>query len=672
VSKKRNTEKAKASERKRRARQRGERPFVGIDGEGSGTDELGRQNYMLLRCGDQELFHGGPLSTVECLDFICDLPPPEKAIIVGFAFGYDITMILRDLPDERRAWLLKEKGPGDSRYCYWGDYAIEYLNRNYLRVARMRRVKQRDGTYTRRVIEGSARTIYETFGFFQKSFMASCQSFGVGVQHWEQVQREKDARGSAEWDATTDAVRDYCRIECELLAALMERFREVCYAADIRPRSWNGAGKLSKALHQREGTPRAGQIAELVPPDVQKLAISAYYGGRFEITRVGYVPGPIHEYDIRSAYPAAMQSLPCLVHGEWEKVSKAVLNRMLAAPGRHGTFVAPVAFKHEPSGPLCGLPIRKKDGRLFWPLEGRGTYWSIELTAAAKLGCKARATGEGWRYVKRCDCQPFAWVERLYEYRKQIGSSAAGYPIKLGINGLYGAMAQRIGNPQYACMVWAGLITAWTRATLIDACAADPDAVVMMATDAVFARRPLSVTVGDKLGQWEHEERPDIFIVQPGLYWSKKKLKTRGVSAKFFGGKTHLFEDAWKAYEEKDRAALFDQGGCLPPTVQLELNLFIGLRIAQARGKPETAGKWISGKDALRSFSFAWHGKRSGYEWADGHVVTKPPLGGPSLQSVAHASDKALLAAFDIDRAELEDQPDMIDIGPPEEQGIGI
>jgi hypothetical protein len=32
-------------------------PFVGVDGEGGGTDELGRQNYLLLRAGDELLFN---------------------------------------------------------------------------------------------------------------------------------------------------------------------------------------------------------------------------------------------------------------------------------------------------------------------------------------------------------------------------------------------------------------------------------------------------------------------------------------------------------------------------------------------------------------------------------------------------------------------------------------
>src|SRR6185436_13148937 len=86
---------------------RSAKPFTGCDGEGAGTDELGRQLYLLFRMGDRELFTGSHLSTEELLDFICDHPADE--ILVGFAFGYDVTMMLRDLDRERLNRLFEPK-----------------------------------------------------------------------------------------------------------------------------------------------------------------------------------------------------------------------------------------------------------------------------------------------------------------------------------------------------------------------------------------------------------------------------------------------------------------------------------------------------------------------------------------------------------------------------------
>jgi hypothetical protein len=52
----------------------------------------------------------------------------------------------------------------------------------------------------------------------------------------------------------------------------------------------------------------------------------------------------------------------------------------------------------------------------------------------------------------------------------------------------------------------------------------DPEAVAMIATDAVFSTRPLKLNLGNALGQWEEKLWPDLFIAQPGVYFSPTKL----------------------------------------------------------------------------------------------------------------------------------------------------
>jgi len=99
------------------------------------------------------------------------------------------------------------------------------------------------------------------------------------------------------------------------------------------------------------------------------------------------------------------------------------------------------------------------------------------------------------------DCRPFDWVRALYEERRRIGSNTRGYPLKLRLNSLYGKMAQRCGRGPYYDAVSAGLITAITRARLIEALAQDPQSVVMLATDALFSMQPLALDIGPDLGQ---------------------------------------------------------------------------------------------------------------------------------------------------------------------------
>lgn len=668
-----------AAEKAASRARKGLRPFVGADGEGCGVDELGRQLYQLFRIGERELFTGRPLGTAELLDFICD--HPRGPLIVGFSFGYDVTMILRDLNPERRGRLLatKDQGPGHSRYTYWRDYAIEFLPRNYLRVARTRPMGvagYRDGRPLpkRVLVPNSSRTIYDTFAFFQCSFLQALKDWDIGsIEQREEIERNKALR--AEFASITPTVRAYCAMECQLMADMLQKFRAACFAADIRPRTWNGAGKLAGALHQKYGTMTAEELGASVPAGVRAMAQAAYYGGRFEVTRTGAIEGPVYEYDIRSAYPAAMLKLPCLVHGEWRRATPARLKRLEADPSAP-LYLSRLRFDHDPDrvaapgqdraanrANLCGLPVRKKDGRLFWPGQANGTYWSVEIRAAAKHGCRVTHR-EGWEYVNRCDCKQFQWVNELYEYRKSIGAATMGMPIKLGINALYGRLAQRIGRPRWANMVWAGLITAHTRAALLEAAADDPGAVVMLATDALFSRRPLAVPLGTGLGEWEQSVHDRLFIVQPGVYWGGRKPKTRGISPGFFADKTDIFEAAWATYAEADRATFWGES-MIPkrPSVTLPVNLFIGMKLAQARGKPETAGKWV---EQARNFRFDWSAKRGLHEWETPLCVwTRPPDGAADLVSLPHKADMALIADLDMEKLEMEDQPDYLDMTPP-------
>lgn len=631
-----------------------DRPFCGCDGEGCGTDDQGRQHYMLFRMGDRELYTGKPLTTRECLRFITEHNPTD--ILVGFSFGYDITMILRDLDNGRRIKLLEDRprDKGFTGYTYFHSYGIEYLPKNYIRICRVEESTDADGKLHVKVVKGTTRTIYETFGFFQKSFLRTLKEFHIGQDYLEMIEANKDAR--AQFTHMTDGIREYCRMECVLLADLMDKFRANCAGANIVPRTWNGAGKLAAALHGREGTPTRAELASIVPKAVEKAGHAAYYGGRFEITRTGPV-GKIYEYDINSAYPAAMRDLPCLIHGKWHKIAGETAR---AAVENGEICVTEVNFRHPETAVLCGLPVRKRDMSLFWPRKGNGIYWSVEIRGAMKLGATCKF-GKGWAYIKKCDCKPFEWVEPLYEYRKKIGKKAEGYPIKLAINSLYGKLAQRIGARRWGNFIWAGLITSRTRAMLLDAVAIDPKAIAMLATDGVYSVRPLpGLKIGMALGEWECAEHDKLFIVQPGLYWGCAKPKTRGIPAKFFETRTEEFEQAWRKYANDTHPVEMRD----PPIVRVPMSMFIGIKLAQARGKPETAGQWVN---VERAINFDWRNKRSDrVVWRGKTAMLSPHDGAPDLHSVVYDDiAEEMKGEIDLMRDAASEQPDHVDMSIP-------
>lgn len=655
----RRNRKAEKREYKQRKSVR-ERAFVACDGEGCGLDALGRQLFMLFRMGERELFTGAPLRTEELLDFICSHSGDD--ILVGFAFGYDVTMILRDLPvvQQKRLFEPKSFEPGHSRFVWYKDYDIDYLPKQYLKIRRVRITRGDDGCEKRVGIKGSQRTIYETFGFFQKSFLKVIEEFKVGTPAQREMIAQNKAKRS-EFISIDQEVRDYCALECDFLAQLMEQLRGYCYAAGIRPRSWSGAGKLASALHDLHHTPKAKALLGTVPDGVLSFANMAYYGGRFEITRTGAIEEQVHEYDIRSAYPAAMPRLPCLEHGTWRHCSGRDLQKHV------GLFVASCTFKApllgDGAGQMGALPVRSKEGHLYWPLQGGGVYWSLEIESARALGFEVKLK-EGWCYDTSCDCQCFGWVEPLFDYRRSIGSSGPGYPIKLGINSLYGKLAQRKGNGAYNNMVWAGLITAITRSALNDVVGLVPGRIVMIATDGIYSLDPIpSLDVGERLGQWEHEVLDGLFIVQPGLYWcpAKRKRKSRGLSGKFFeeAGRTEGFEHAWSNALGSGTIANDEF-----PVVDVPVTNFVGLKLAIARNNPQSAGTWVQD---IRHISFDYRNKRDGHIVVGGHIVTKIKRGRPGLVSLPH---RDFLAAgghepWENARAMLEDQPDYVDLGIP-------
>jgi len=680
----------------RKARREG-KPFMGVDGEGCGADRHGRQHYKLLRAGPYELYKGRALNTFDCLDFICNLP--DTHILVGFAFGYDTTQILRDLDQGRLARIFddtKEARAGVSRYTYWNGFAIEYLPKNYLRVCRLQRVTVEDVRtglpkpgYER--VSGTTRTIWEVFGFFQCSFLKAIQNFDIGKRYWDEIERNKRKR--AKFNRITPSIRRYCELECALLAAMMERFRTVCHAAGIHPNQWAGAGKLAAYLHRTNDsiTGNALTIRLQTCPELKTMANDAYYGGRFEITRTGDI-GPCFECDINSAYPAAMLSLPCLKHGTWQRVTPLWLRNAPSA----ALYVARVHFIHPEGTPLCGLPVRHKQGHLYWPNEGEGVYWSPELRSAERLGATLDYK-HGWRYVSHCKCQPFAWVSELYAERLRIGKATAGYPIKLGLNSLYGKLAQRIGAPKYGNFIHAGLITAITRAKLNDAIALAPGDIVMLATDAIVSTSQLALPIGPNLGEWEAKRYQSLFVVMPGLYWeghrAGDKRKTRGTPTSIFARHMHRFEKRWRTWcANKDAALPYrlpdgtqsrgrsrhlphagSQGEPLArkwkrdtPAVTINLTLFIGLKLAHARGDMLSAGKWHR---TAREFNFEWGRKRSMWPvaWdAPTCMRTYPIKGGPDHISVPHKGNMERIAELDRHRLENEDQPEgVLDQSPP-------
>jgi len=624
------------------------RRFCGVDGEGgqAGLLPVLDHHYYLLRAGEFALETGKSLSWVECLQFLADLPTDR--IWVSYFFDYDVTMMLRDAPEERIKRLLDtdcRRIPGKPCSSFpvdIGKFQVDYMPHKEFRVRQWVGPGPKD--YSNWVI------IHDTGSFFQCSFVQALNRWFADEPDLkpviDQIAEGKSQRN--DFGQVTEYEREYNRLEIAMLERLMEKFRALCDELDLRPLKWQGPGNLVSAVFRREKLPRNNQINLFdTKPELMRMANAAYYGGRFEVSSFGDIEGPVYQYDINSAYANTYRNLPCLIHGQWKRINSGIL-------GTSGRIrVLDIEFSHSNSFHWGALPVRTAKGTLIFPRAGRGFYWSPEVDTALRYGVSLRSHG-GWEYRQTCDCRYFGFVDDMYAARARIGKDVRGLPLKIVLASTYGKLAQSVGCAPYSNPIWSGLIVSTVRAQLCDAAlrhklGAD---VLMLATDGVFTRTPIDLPIGKRLGEWDLKEHSGIFIVQSGVYFlpgedKTKSTKTRGIPQSKVIASENEFRQVWNRY-------LTD--GSLDP-VPVHLRNFIGLRLALARNSFHTAGQWVPQK---KTISFDWSSKRAKPSRIGSAIVTDMIPGSPKLISVPY--DRIIGGIRARERLEYADTPDWGDV----------
>lgn len=496
-------------------------PIVAIDGEGV-TDEDGNHRYIMLASSQGSYIHGHSLSTRECLDFLLSLP--GNALTVGFSISYDVCKWLRDMSREILATLWRV-GVVD-----WGRYRIRWAPGKFISI-------RRD--------DGARIHIYDVFGFYQRSFVAALEEWNVGTsEQIERIRSMKSTRGSFQDDSFDDILK-YCLEECDLLVQLVGKLRAAMVEGDIPLKNWYGAGAIASAIMEKEGVKK---YLERMPPESWKTPVlAAYFGGRFELYKAGRHEN-VYTYDIRSAYPHIIRSLPCLthmvytVHDGYVQTTWGIYEVEWRVPD--DSIWPPFPFRYE--------------RQIYYPLAGRGFYHASEVEAARRFYGDSITVLRSYVATPHCgkvgcDGKPFAFVPGYFEFRKELKrrGSQAQLTVKLGLNSLYGKTAQGVGwgqkKPPYQSYLWAGMITAGTRAMLLDAIRQNPDAIIWTATDGIVSTEPLDLDCGDELGQWEDGRADSVFSVQTGVYEVIKDGKTE-VRTRGFGKTETSFRDIEAAF----------------------------------------------------------------------------------------------------------------------------
>lgn len=559
--------------------------FVAVDGEG--VDRGRRHVYALLGASDgSHVANRKGLSTRECFDYLLALRAKfPRAVFVAFGFDYDVNMMLGDIPTtalERirrrgKTLVFDKKNPGHAYRV--GYVAGKWFDLDYGPVVR-------NETGTPRVSTRHALRVYDVYGFFQASFVATLADWAVGTEADREHITAMKADRARFAKLAPEQVEQYNALECVLLVELMTRLDEALAKAGIKISQWYGAGAISSALLQLHQVKqhREGDL----PADVHHAVMSAYFGGRIQLLQPG-VHGESYSHDINSAYPSAMADLPSLV-GRWRHTAWHTFNQWA---------IWRVTWNLPPDTPVCPFPWRDGEGAIHWPYRGGGWYWGPEVDAALfQFGEEAISVHDGYIFTPTDPtARPFGWIADTYQTRLDFRarSDPAQLVIKFGLNSIYGKLAQGtgyFGRGPHQSYVWAGLVTSITRARLFDLAMKAPDSVISFATDGVFATRPLIPTnEGKPLGGWEVNRAESLFIVQPGIYQSNEGGRVVNRVRGWRGGEI----DFQRLRREWDRKGVLTG-------VPVKVRRFVGMRGAASRGDMSLWRRWVKETRRLTAY----------------------------------------------------------------------
>jgi hypothetical protein len=485
-----------------------------------------------------------------------------------------------------------------------------------------------------------------------------------------------------------DDMQRYNILENNILARVTQRLNEGfmndAIPIPIKKSDWYGPGRAAQTwmdqLHTRIADPNAisrnketgtrtavgasdrineggilsADVYMSMPSWFYDAAQASYYGGWFEQFVHGHC-GNVWEYDINSAYPFIIASLPCLHTTGAHNGRYRQGNSDQPIPTDGYTIVNALI---RGSNPYIGsMPYRTSQSNILRPHVTEGWYWLHEIRAATRAALIDTVEVKEWVSYTPCDCRPpfdptDIGITKMYEQRLSVGkNSPAGKALKLVYNSAYGKTAQSIGAPKYSNPVYASLITAGCRTLILDSIASHPNgaaAVTMVATDGVYflAPHPSLQLSKTELGLWDETFKPGMTQLMPGVYWDDKtresletdapKVKSRGVNAKDLAREINNLDGAFA-----DSHNSLSQGGEYEwPEIEFKVNFLLdSAKLALQRGKWDTAGRVQH--DTRRRISSNPQSKRNPTAYRDegwgGITRTSPYERGEDLRSKSYA-----------------------------------
>ena len=287
----------------------------------------------------------------------------------------------------------------------WKGYAISYVKGKSFDVWRL---ADPEKPYRGKKLHTSAHIrIYDVFGFFQSSFSAVVKSMvdsGRATKEEADFIAEMKDRRDQFANEDIEQIKAYTTLELRLLARMMGDLRTGFEETGLHLRHWHGAGAAASALieSQKLKMHYGRDIAASNISPQQTAAHHAYYGGRIELLKQGYVENRAaaclrHRLaHIRQRWSSFRASLPASGSASPEpSFARGSLSELRAAVEAASClsmfkirFQFPTYERYHSDArkavfiPFYPLPYRDKRGGILFPASGYGWYTRDDVLAA--------------------------------------------------------------------------------------------------------------------------------------------------------------------------------------------------------------------------------------------------------------------------------------------------
>lgn len=380
---------------------------------------------------------------------------------------------------------------------------------------------------------GKAISIYDIYGFFKGDSFTRVLSdwFDATTAKLGSLTTYTDYGEPLEYERLSKRVA-FAVVRSSIIARLADRVNNELSEYGINLTRYHGAGSIAGywlGKMKAKSFFHNYRYRRQLSPELHKAINQAYYGGRAEQFKIGTLHN-VKVYDINSAYANAIRYLPTLLRKpkfsmEWQPLPFSLW------------YIEYDFTKCDSDTSLYFglLPNRNIANHTKYKLKGRGYFWQPEIVYLIQNHPECINIKYG--FVYDYDETPFdAEINRLYDLRLELQANKNPLEkiLKLSLSGIYGKFCQANGKGHYYNLSYAGFVTSFTRAQLLNATRVAAANTISFQTDAIHSTEFLPIPVSDEIGEYKLSEYAKVIYLDNGVYQCYDqngaivKTKTRG------------------------------------------------------------------------------------------------------------------------------------------------